>query len=57
VQIAHPQHLRELGIDDAMERVVSPERPRDKDGKPIVSPEHPCCPLEKLGLFLKSPPF
>jgi hypothetical protein len=57
VQIAHPQHLRELGIDDTMERVMSPERPRGKDGKPIVSSEHPCCPLEKLGLFLKSPPF
>lgn len=47
------EHVRALGIDAAMERVVSPERPRGGDGKPIVLPEHPCSPVEKLGLFLK----
>lgn len=53
VQMARPGHLRALGIDKAMERVVSPERPRDENGAPVVSPEHPCSPLEKLGYFLK----
>nr|XP_034583948.1 translation initiation factor IF-2-like [Setaria viridis] len=53
VQMARPEHLRALGIDKAMERVVSPERPRDENGAPVVSPEHPCSLLEKLGYFLK----
>ena len=48
VQMARPEHLRELGIDQAM------ERPRDENGAPVLAPEHPCCPLEKLGYFLKA---
>jgi len=54
VQMARPEHLRALGIDRAMERVVSPERPRDENGAPVLSPKHPCSPLEKLGYFLKA---
>ncbi|KAL6629559.1 hypothetical protein ACP70R_029324 [Stipagrostis hirtigluma subsp. patula] len=53
VQYARAEQLRALGIDEAMELVVSPERPRDAHGAPVLSPAHPCCPVEKLGYFLK----
>ncbi|KAL6888120.1 hypothetical protein ACP4OV_009146 [Aristida adscensionis] len=54
VQYARPEQLRALGIDQAMERVVSPERRRGEDGAPLLPPQGPPrCPVEKIGFFLR----